>query len=177
MKAKFFMAFAALLMWAGAAQAQQKFGYTNVDYILAYMPESKTAQQQLTEYEQQLTNQIQAKYQTLQQKLAELERDYPTLIDAVRADREAEIQQLQASLQQFQGQAEQLLAKKQSDLLQPLYDKIQGAIDEVSKENGYTYVFRSEALLFAPEGDEISEMVFAKLGITPPTQEAATGGH
>jgi outer membrane protein len=59
-------------------------------------------------------------------------------------------------------------------LLQPAYDKIQKAIDDVSAENGYTHVFRAEALLFARESDEISTLVLAKLGIAA---KAPTGGN
>jgi len=160
----------ALLMTAAVAQAQ-KFGYTNVEYIVAFMPEAQTVQTELTEYENQLTQQIQSKYQTLQQKVAEYEQTAATMIDAVRADKEAEIQQLQGSLQQFQAQAEGLMQQKQGQLLQPLYNKIQEAIDAVAEENGYSYIFNSSSLLYAPEGDEISDLVFKKLGIEPPAFE------
>lgn len=168
----------ATMAFTTAATAQDyKFGYTNVDYILAYMPEAQQVQTELTEYENQLTTQIQTKYQTLQQKLAEYEQQQATMIDAVKADRENEIRQLQQSLQQFQANAENLLQTKQYTLLQPLYNKIQEAIDAVAKENGFTHIFNSSSLLYAPEGEEVSDLIFKKMGITPPatTEGAGTG--
>lgn len=160
-----------LLSVVMATQAQaQKFGYTNPDYILAYMPDAQTVQTELKEYEGQLTAEIQSKYQTLQQKVAEYEQNASMMIDAVRAEKEQEIQKLQQNIQQFNGKADQLLQTKQYTLLQPLYNKIQDAINAVAEENGYTYVFNSSSLLYAPQGDEISILVFKKLGIEPPAQ-------
>jgi hypothetical protein len=45
----------------------------------------------------------------------------------------------------------------------------------VAKENGFTHVFRSEALLFAKDSDEISNIVLQKMGITPKADP--TGGN
>jgi len=63
---------------------------------------------------------------------------------------------------------------KEVQLLQPAYDKIQKAIDDVAAENGYSHVFRAEALLSGRDTDEISTLVLAKLGITA---KAPTGGN
>lgn len=168
----YIIAIVAAVCLVTSANAQQlKMGYTNVDYILAFMPETQNVQTQLTEYEGQLTAQIQSKYTELQQKVAEYEQGAAMMIDAVRADKEQEIQQLQVSLQQFQANAEVLVQQKQAQLLQPLYEKIQSAIDEVAAEGEYIVIFRSETLLFADQErmDEVSEQVFAKLGIEPPS--------
>jgi outer membrane protein len=69
------------------------------------------------------------------------------------------------------------LQKKQVQLLQPAYDKIQTAINDVAKENGYTHVLSSDAgafaiLLYATEDSNITNLVLNKLGIEPPAQEA-----
>jgi outer membrane protein len=64
-------------------------------------------------------------------------------------------------------------------LLQPAYDKIQKAIDDVAKENGYTHVFSSDQggvfiLLYAREEDNITNIVLKKLGIEPPAETTGT---
>jgi outer membrane protein len=61
-------------------------------------------------------------------------------------------------------------------LLQPAYDKIQGAINDVADENGYTHVFSSDAgafaiLLYAKDESNITDLVLKKLGIEPPAEE------
>ncbi|MCG8374777.1 MAG: OmpH family outer membrane protein [Balneolales bacterium] len=152
-----------------------KMGYTNVEYILAFMPEAQTVQTELTEYENQLVAEIQTKQAELQQKVTEYQQGSAMMVDAVRAEREDEIRRLDASLQQFQANAEGLLQAKQLELLQPLYNTIQTAIDEVAAEGGYLVVFRSESLLYADESmlEEISDQVFAKLGIELPAETPA----
>lgn len=149
-----------------------KIGFTNADYVLSLMPEAKEVESQVATYEKQFTNTIQQKYQDFQAKVAEYQQNAPTMTEQVRAEKEQELQGLQQSLQKFQQDAEQSIVKKQQELYQPLYEKIQTAIDKVAAENGYTHVLRAEALLFIADetkGD-ISDMVLRKLGVEPPAK-------
>jgi outer membrane protein len=50
----------------------------------------------------------------------------------------------------------------------PIQRKLQGAIQDVAKENGYTYIFPREALLVMPPADDISSLVRKKLGLREP---------
>jgi outer membrane protein len=66
-------------------------------------------------------------------------------------------------------------------LLAPVLEKIDKTVKDVAKEAGYTYVFNTDAgpgttpiLLVAPDADNISDLVFKKLGVTPPAKTAAT---
>ncbi len=47
----------------------------------------------------------------------------------------------------------------------PLQRKLQAAIQDVARENGYAYVLPKEALLVAPPGDDLAAMVRRKLGM------------
>ena len=57
---------------------------------------------------------------------------------------------------------------KQNELLAPIYRKVYDAIRAVAKEKGYTHVYNKEALLVAPEGDDIIPLVASKLKVTLP---------
>lgn len=158
----------AFVLFAVAATAQEvKVGYTNVDYVLSQMPEAKQIEADLKAYETQLQNRLQAKIQEFQTKGQAFQSGYQTMSDVERADKQEELQNLQASIEKFQREAQVSLQDKEVQLLQPAYDKIQKAIDDVAAENGYTHVFRAEALLFAKETDEISVLVLKKMGVTP----------
>ncbi len=149
-----------------------KIGFTNADYVLSLMPESKEVESQITAYEKQFTNSIQQKYQSFQEKVAEYQQNAPTMTEEVRAQKEQELQAEQQSLQKFQQDAEQSIVKKQQELFEPVYEKIQTAIDKVAKENNYTHVLRAEALLYIADektGD-ISDLVLRKLGVEPPVR-------
>ncbi len=150
-----------------------KIGFTNADYVLSLMPETKEVESQVAAYEKQFTNSIQQKYQTFQAKVAEYQQNAPTMTEQVRAQKEQELQAENQTLQKFQQDAEQSIVKKQQELYQPLYEKIQTTIDKVAKEQGYTHILRAEALLFISDektGD-ISDSVLRSLGVEPPARD------
>ena len=57
--------FAFLFLGAGAIAQTLKIGYTNADYIISLLPETKELDSQLKEFEQQLSNQLQSKIDDL----------------------------------------------------------------------------------------------------------------
>lgn len=163
--------FLLLVAFSTSVFAQSKFAYTNVEFVLSQMPESQNIQPQLQAFEQTLSQDLQAQYQSFEQSVAQYQQSSSMMTDSARAARESELQQMQADLQNAQVNAEQQLAQRQSELLAPLYQKIQDAINQVAEEEGYTHVFRAQALLFAPESEEISLKVLEKLGVSVQTEE------
>lgn len=176
MKLKFFIGFFALLA-VGSLHAQGlKIGYTNAEYVLSLLPEAKQVEADLKAYETQLQNQLQAKYQEFQAKAADYQQNAASMIEAVKADRERELQGLQENIQKFQADAETSLLQKRNQLLAPLVEKVGNAIKEVAEENQYTHVFSSGAagldvLLYAEEQYNVTELILAKLGIDPPSED------
>ncbi|GAB3581121.1 OmpH/Skp family outer membrane protein [Hymenobacter daeguensis] len=178
----FRLTLAAALLTAGTlaatsaqAQAPLKIGYTDVQYVLAQMPESKQIESDLKAYNTQLEAQLKSKYAEYQAKGEAYQKGEATMTDVVKADKQKELQSLQQSIQEFQRSAEQSLQQKQQTLLKPALDKLQKNIDAVADENGFTYVFNSDGggsplLLHAPESGNISDLVLKKMGITPGAQ-------
>lgn len=156
------------------AQSQSlKIGYANVDYIVSQLPDSKQIESELKAHNKQLENQLKAKYQEYQKKAEAYQKGAATMTDAVRADRERELTTLQNSIAQFERDAQFELQQKQQQLLQPVYEKVQKAIDAVAGEQGYTHVFSPNAsgspiLLYACDQDNISDLVLQKMGVTAP---------
>ena len=175
----FRLTLAAVLLTAGTlaassaqAQAPLKIGYTDVQYVLAQMPESKQIESELKIYNSQLEAQLKSKYAEYQSKGEAYQKAAGTMTDVVKADKEKELQGLQQSIQEFQQSAQQSLQQKQQTLLKPALDKLQKNIDVVANENGFTYVFNSDSggsplLLHAPKDGDISDLVLKKMGITP----------
>lgn len=154
------------------AQAPLKIGYTDVQYVLAQMPESKQIESDLKTYNGQLKAQLDSKTGELETKYKTYQQGEATMTDIVKADKQKELQGLQQSIQEFQRSAEQSLQQKQQTLLKPALDKLQKTIDLVANENGFTYVFNSDGggsplLLHAPKDGDISDLVLKKMGITP----------
>jgi outer membrane protein len=87
---------------------------------------------------------------------------------------------LQEGFQKFQQDAQSSLQKKQADLMEPVYKKVGKTIEEVAKENAYTFIINpqivggGDILLYSDENYNISDLVLKKLGVTPKPQAAAT---
>ena len=158
-----------MLTVATAANAQQKIGYLNAQAILADMTDMKAADSQLEAFAKQLTAKdsmmviaFQAKAQTLGEKQQKGE------IAPVQLETEKKkLEEEQAQIQQFEQDMQQQMAKKKQEKLQPIYDKVNKAINEVAKENGYTYVIdmTSGSLLYADEKNDLQNLVRKKLGL------------
>lgn len=148
--------------------AQLKIGYTNVDYVLSLMPEAKQIESELAVQEKQLTAQLESKYKDYQTKLGDYQKNGASYTDVVRADKENELYNLQTSIQEFETNAQNSLINKRNQLLQPVYEKIGVAIEQIAEENGYSHVFNMSTLLYAKEEDNVTNLVLKKLGINPP---------
>jgi outer membrane protein len=96
-----------------------------------------------------------------------------TTPDPIKADKERELQAMQEGFQKFQQEAQASLQKKQADLMAPVYEKIGKAVEDVAKENGYSFIINPQIsggvdiLLYSDEQYNISNLVLKKFGITP----------
>lgn len=174
MKVKGLIVALAIFGFTFANAQTQKIGYTNAEYILSLLPEAKSIEADLTAYEKQLQNQLEAKYKELQAKVADYQANEASYNDLIKADKQNEITGMQQSLQEFQVNAENSLNNKRNQLLSPAIEKIGNAIKAVAEENGYTHVFSSgspgiDVLLYANEESDVTNLVLKKLGINPPT--------
>ncbi len=177
-----FISLVALSFMFLAAQAQttpQKIGFADDEYIISQMPEAKQIETELKSTETMLKNQIQTKAQDFQKKLADYNANLNTMLDAVRQNTERELQQMQQNLEKLQQDAQTTLQTKQNQLLEPVYKKVGQAIEDVAKENAYTFILRQQisgldVILYGDESNNISDLVLKKLGITPKPQAPAT---
>jgi outer membrane protein len=166
------------------AQNHVKIGYTDPNYIMELMPETKQIQAELAAYEKQLQGQLQSKYAEYQTKLDAYQTGAGTMAPLVKQDKEKELMGLQASIKEFEEKAQEDLQRKQLSLVDPVLTKIQKAIDAVAEEHGYTYIFSSSGgsqgiILYSKNKNEnISDLVLKKLGVTPPAApNPATGSN
>ncbi len=51
----------------------------------------------------------------------------------------------------------------------PIQNKLQTAIEDVAKENGYTYILPKEALIYMPPSGDIGPLVRKKLHLKEPS--------
>lgn len=164
---KLIVALTALFFVAGAS-AQQKIGYINAEELIYSMPEAKKADADINAFAKtfqdrlaSMQKEFETKYKSYQDAI-----DSKTLTEAMQTVREKELQDLQANIQSTQQTAEEKVAAKRQELLKPITDKADKAIQEVAKAKGYTFIFDSStAGLVYAASDNIIDDVKASLGI------------
>jgi outer membrane protein len=177
-----------LLLLATAAKSQEfKIGYTSIDAIVFNLPEIPALQSEIETFQKQLSSQITSKEADIQARIAEYQQlaQQPNAAQIVLQEKEGEIRRLQSDLQAFQQKAEAALSNKNTTLFNPIYTKVQNAIEAVRKEQGYAIILNAKTasgdgvVLAGRDEDNITKAVFEKLGVPMPAIEegapAATG--
>lgn len=150
-------------------QAQQKIGHINADELLQLMPETATAQKELEAYGKQLEKDLTDMETEMQSKIESFRANEKMMTTLSRETKTKELQELQMRIQEYSQRAQQDLQQKQVELLTPVIEKAQNAVQAVAKENGFSYILDSSqskaVVIFAENGEDIMPLVKAKLGI------------
>ena len=147
--------------------AQEKFGHIHSEKLIMEMPETEGADKAIQEYNQLLESQLQAMYGEYQTKAGEYQANEQLMTDVVKEAKIKEIQDLEQRIQQFQQSSQESIQQKRTEVLAPLLEKAQNAINEVAEENNYTYIFDISlgSIVYGKESKDIMPLVKAKLGI------------
>lgn len=160
------------LLFASNASAQMKIGYIRIDDMVSLMPETAKIDSLLERYQADSINPKYAQIVALYQFKDSVYRDSLKTSAIVRKQIEEELPSLIYQIQNWQQIVNQALESKQNEYLNPIYKKVFDAVKLVAKEKGYTHVLTKEALLVAPDADDMIAAVAAKLKVTIPK----TGG-
>lgn len=154
--------------------AQQKIGYINSEELIMSMPEAKKADADITAYAKTFQDQLATMQKELETKYKAYEAGVKTMTEAMKDVKEKEITDLQARIQSTQQNAEEKIANKRQELLKPITEKADKAIQDVAKEKGYSYILdaSSGSIVYATPADNIIQDVKNKLGI----KDAPAGG-
>jgi outer membrane protein len=144
----------------------QKFGHIDTQELLMAMPEREKAQEQLEAQATMYEEQLKGMQSELQRKYEDYLAKSETWPEAIRKTKEKELNQLQQGMQDFSQTAQQDLAKLEDDLLTPMIDRAREAIENVGKENGFTYIFDSSTgVTVYNGGEDVTALVKTKLGL------------
>lgn len=164
-KVAFFVLFALSFQLVSA----QNFSFVNTADVLQSLPEVKQANSELETYRNQLINLGQKRVETLRSKYADLEqRQAQGNISPVQLEQEtAALKDEEQQIMAFEQESQQKIVAKSEELLGPIRDKVQKAIDDVAKENNYSYVFDNSSgfILYGDETVNITSKVKTKLGL------------
>ncbi|MCS7037519.1 MAG: OmpH family outer membrane protein [Saprospiraceae bacterium] len=163
----FFLAL--LLALCSATGFSQKFGYLNSAALLAEVPEVKQADANLKAFQTQLMKKGQEMAKELQERAASLERkkEQGTISPRDYQAQMAKLQEEEEAIGKYEQDVYARLAKKREEEYRPILDRVNKAMEEVARENGFLLVFDSstQVVVYAEESLDLTPLVKAKLGI------------
>mgnify|MGYP000986639638 FL=1 len=164
MNKQFFLTLALLLITI-LSFGQQKIGYINSEELILSMPEAKKADADISAYAKTFQDQLTTMQKELETKYKAYEAGAKSMSEAMLDVKQKELQDLQGRIQSTQQSAEEKVAAKRQELLKPITEKADKAIQDVAKEKGYTYILDAStgALVFATPTDNILKDVKNKL--------------
>jgi outer membrane protein len=149
------------------AQSKNKFGHINSADLLKIMPGRDSVQKVVDAYLATLQTQLKNMQTELETKYNDYLANEKTYSELIKASKQKELQDLNDRISTFQTAAQEDWQNKEQELLAPIINKAKKAIEDVAKENGYTYIFDSSVgvLLYFEPSDDIMNLVKKKLGI------------
>jgi len=160
------MLFAVVLI-SVSATAQSKIAYVDSDEVIMAMPQFKKAQVTIEAFGKELAKVLDA-------KKAKLNSYYQGVADKVNKGQMSQLQQqtedatikkMQKDLQADAQKSDSDLSNKERELMKPIYEALNNALDKVSTANGYSYILEKKTILNFKNGIDATKKVKTALGL------------
>ena len=162
--------------------AAARIGYTDYEVLLANLPQMDSVQTILQREAQAADAGLQPQAQEFQSKVEEYQRRQQLLSADARRTREQELAGLQQALEQAQQAAQQRLAVRRAELMRPIYEALQSAIDAEGAARNLDIVLPTQVggqpvLLYVNQSRvvDITREVARRLGLNVEDGPAPTG--
>jgi outer membrane protein len=169
-----------LLTLAPNVVKAQKVGHLNFQEIVTLMPEYGNAATEYDLYQAELEDQLKfiENEAVSKQKLLEAESKKPAPSKTKITMYQKSLESLQQEYGYLQQTIQDSLKAKMADLVAPIKKKVEEAVAEIAKEQGYTHIIDNTygTLIYSDPLYDISELVKKKLNIKPkPTANPGAG--
>lgn len=149
------------------SQNKTKFGHISPESIMEMIPGFDTAQKVMLEFQTNYQSEGEEMVKEFQLK----QQDYQKLASAntspsILKIKEDELTAMYKRIEEFSSEMETNIQNKKVELLMPFQNLIMDAIKEIAKAENFTYIFNTTVLTYYGQGEDISEKVKLKLGIT-----------
>lgn len=160
----------ALVCCLASANAQQRYGFIDTEYILNAIPEYKSAQEQLDKMSLQWQREIEKLYVEIEEMQGKFRADQVFLSPEMREKREKEIAEKEAVAQKLQQKyfgRNGDLYKKRQELVKPIQDEIYDAVKDIAKAGNYGMIVdraNGPVVIYYNAKFDLSNKVLSKMG-------------
>lgn len=162
-----------LLVAAGnTAMAQNKLGHVELEVVVGILPDVKKADTILQKFRKDSLEQ-QLPFFLNEYKRKDSISKSPATPAAIKQTVAQEANQYLQIIQNWDQYAQQEMQRKSQEVYSPYFSRAFEVINTVAKENGYTWVFKQDALLVAPPSDDLLPLIAKKLGVKLPAGAGA----
>lgn len=143
--------------------AQSKTGFVSIDEVVQLMPDYKKAMAEISQFDSSLQINYAETLKELNRQDSLFKADSTKMSPAVKTANREKQRKLFVELQGFEQSYQQQMQQKQEELMSPVAQKANQVISDVAKANGYSTVFRKEAVMLSPDADDLLPLVKKKL--------------
>ena len=139
---KRFLCIAAAFLFAVQLNAQ-RVGFLDTEKILASIPEYNSAKSQLESLEKGYRTKVENEFAAIEKLYNAYQANKGTMSQVVRAQKENEIiskEEAAKKLQESYFGENGIMQKKSQELLSPIKERVQAAIERVAKSGGYMMI-------------------------------------
>lgn len=156
----------------GAAAFAQRVAYVDSEYILKHIPEYSSAQKQLDALAEQWQKEIDVKFAEVNKMQKEYQADRVLLTDAMKKQRETEIEKrekeaIDSQQQRFGFQGE--LFNQKIRLIKPIQDRVAKAVEDYANSESIDIIIDKSTvtLLFARSTFDGTNDIITRMGYKP----------
>lgn len=145
----------------------QKVGHINTVQLIDSLKEAKAASITLKQYEASLGKTGEEMVKKYQEKIKKYQMDVKSggLTAIQQKQLESDLGIDQNAISNYRQSAQSSLEKRRQELIQPILDKINKAIQEIGKEENYIFIFdNSVGILYFKDTEDVSAKLYKKLG-------------
>ncbi len=158
--------FCAFAIQFSQAQSNLKIGHVNIQEIVQKHPSADSLRKVLDSETKEMENLYNEMIVEHDSKLGVFENEKAGYSEFVRNSKEKELIEMAQKIQEYNQTAQQQLQRRNMELLKPIYDQINTLIEQISKQNNFTYILEMSngAIAYAASNSEnITPLVLEKL--------------
>jgi outer membrane protein len=154
------------LLSVGASAQGQKIGFIRSSVLLDQAPGRAEAEAQFEKETAGYRDQIKRMSDSLDAMVASFQKAQASMTATARDAKQKELQAKNAEYQRRSADLQQKAQQRQGELVQPILDRVKGAIEDVRVEGGYSFILNADegsSIVAMDKNLDLTDKVLAKL--------------